>query len=58
MPDTSILVIEDDEHIGQILTFILQRQGYKTTHAADEQGNILRAAEVLCMTQPAASIQM
>lgn len=35
MPDTSILVIEDDEHIGQILTFILQRQGYRTTLAAD-----------------------
>jgi two-component system alkaline phosphatase synthesis response regulator PhoP len=35
MPDTSILVIEDDEHIGQILTFILQRQGYQTTLAAD-----------------------
>lgn len=35
MPDTSILVIEDDEHIGQILTFILQRQGYKTSLAAD-----------------------
>jgi two-component system alkaline phosphatase synthesis response regulator PhoP len=35
MPDTSILVVEDDEHIGQILTFILQRQGYQTTLAAD-----------------------
>lgn len=35
MPDTSILVVEDDEHIGQILTFILQRQGYRTTLAPD-----------------------
>ena len=35
MSDTSILIIEDDEHIGQILTFILQRQGYQTTLAAD-----------------------
>ncbi len=35
MPAPTILIIEDDEHIGQILTFILQRQGYQTSLAAD-----------------------
>ena len=47
MPETSILVIEDDEHIGQILTFILQRQGYQTTLAADGLAAraVLKAAE-------------
>lgn len=32
---TLILVIEDDEHIGQILTYMLERQGYRTLLAAD-----------------------
>ena len=50
MPDTSILVIEDDEHIGQILTFILQRQGYQTTLAAD--GLAARKAIVSTSTPP------
>jgi DNA-binding response OmpR family regulator len=50
MPDTSILVIEDDEHIGQILTFILQRQGYQTTLAAD--GLAARKAIVSTDTPP------
>ncbi|WP_426342714.1 response regulator transcription factor [Pseudoduganella sp. S-14] len=50
MPDTSILVIEDDEHIGQILTFILQRQGYQTTLAAD--GLAARKAIVSSPTPP------
>lgn len=50
MPDTSILVIEDDRHIGQILTFILQRQGYQTTLAAD--GLAARKAIVSSPTPP------
>jgi DNA-binding response OmpR family regulator len=31
----SILVVEDDEHIARVLTFMLERQGYRVTHAAD-----------------------
>ncbi|AKU21493.1 response regulator transcription factor [Massilia sp. MB5] len=32
---TLILVIEDDEHIGQILIYMLERQGYRTLLATD-----------------------
>ena len=32
-----ILVIEDDDHIAQILKFMLDRQGYRTVIAADGQ---------------------
>lgn len=31
----SVLVVEDDEHIAQVLKFMLERQGYQVTHAAD-----------------------
>ncbi len=31
----SILVVEDDEHIAKILSFMLERQGYRVTHVAD-----------------------
>lgn len=31
----SILVVEDDEHISQVLRFMLERQGYRVTHMAD-----------------------
>lgn len=31
----SVLVVEDDEHIAKILTFMLERQGYRVTHAAE-----------------------
>ncbi|TFV92756.1 response regulator transcription factor [Oxalobacteraceae bacterium OM1] len=31
----SVLVVEDDEHISQVLKFMLERQGYRVTHAAD-----------------------
>jgi DNA-binding response OmpR family regulator len=34
-PEQSILVVEDDEHIAKVLTFMLERQGYRVTHAAD-----------------------
>jgi DNA-binding response OmpR family regulator len=32
-----ILVIEDDDHISQILKFMLERQGYRTLIATDGQ---------------------
>ncbi|MGZ3181115.1 MAG: response regulator transcription factor [Telluria sp.] len=32
---TPVLVIEDDEHIAQVLKFILERQGYAVTVASD-----------------------
>lgn len=31
----SVLVVEDDEHIAQVLKFMLERQGYQVSHAAD-----------------------
>jgi len=31
----SILVVEDDDHISQVLRFMLERQGYRVTHMAD-----------------------
>lgn len=31
----SVLVVEDDVHIADVLTFLLQRQGYRVIHAAD-----------------------
>jgi DNA-binding response OmpR family regulator len=34
-PAQTILVVEDDEHIAKVLTFMLERQGYRVTHAAD-----------------------
>jgi two-component system, OmpR family, alkaline phosphatase synthesis response regulator PhoP len=36
----SILVVEDDEHIAQVLTFMLKRQGYAVVHAADGRAAI------------------
>ena len=32
---TTVLVVEDDEHIAQVLVFMLERQGYAVTHLAD-----------------------
>lgn len=34
-PSASILVVEDDDHISQVLRFMLERQGYRVTHMAD-----------------------
>jgi DNA-binding response OmpR family regulator len=31
----TVLVVEDDVHIAQVLTFMLERQGYQVTHAGD-----------------------
>jgi DNA-binding response OmpR family regulator len=31
----TVLVIEDDEHISQVLRFMLERQGYRVIHLAD-----------------------
>lgn len=31
----SVLVVEDDDNILQVLKFMLQRQGYQVTHASD-----------------------
>lgn len=37
LPDSPacVLVIEDDEHIGGLLTFLLERQGYSVTTCRD-----------------------
>lgn len=34
-PSRTVLVIEDDDHIAQILKFMLERQGYAVSLAAD-----------------------
>jgi DNA-binding response OmpR family regulator len=31
----SVLVVEDDVHIAHVLSFMLERQGYRVTHVAD-----------------------
>ena len=31
----TVLVVEDDEHISQVLRFMLERQGYQVVHMAD-----------------------
>jgi len=31
----TVLVVEDDVHIAQVLTFMLERQGYKVDYAED-----------------------
>ena len=31
----TVLVVEDDVHIAHVLSFMLERQGYVVTHAAD-----------------------
>jgi DNA-binding response OmpR family regulator len=32
---STVLVIEDDDHIAQVLKFMLERQGYRVEHLAD-----------------------
>ena len=44
----SVLVVEDDVHIAHVLTFMLERQGYRVIHAADG-----RAAVQHVVSQPA-----
>jgi DNA-binding response OmpR family regulator len=44
----SVLVVEDDVHIAHVLSFMLERQGYRVTHVADG-----RAAVQHLMEQPA-----
>jgi len=34
-PRTSILIVEDDDAIAQVLRFMLERQAYHVTHMAD-----------------------
>ena len=31
----TVLIVEDDEHISQVLRFMLERQGYQVVHMAD-----------------------
>ncbi|MDN4054496.1 response regulator transcription factor [Massilia sp. YIM B02763] len=46
-PQPSVLVVEDDVHIAHVLSFMLERQGYVVTHAADG-----RAAVEHVVSQP------
>ena len=34
-PAPLVMVVEDDDHIAQVLRFMLERQGYRVTHLAD-----------------------
>jgi two-component system, OmpR family, alkaline phosphatase synthesis response regulator PhoP len=44
----SVLVVEDDVHIAHVLSFMLEREGYRVTHVADG-----RAAVQHVMAEPA-----
>jgi DNA-binding response OmpR family regulator len=44
----TVLVVEDDVHIAHVLTFMLERQGYRVTHVADG-----RAASAHVLANPA-----
>jgi DNA-binding response OmpR family regulator len=44
----SVLVVEDDVHIAHVLSFMLERQGYRVIHVADG-----RAAVQHVMAEPA-----
>jgi DNA-binding response OmpR family regulator len=39
-PSPTVLVVEDDVHIAQVLTFMLERQGYRVTYAEDGRAAI------------------
>ena len=48
-----VLVVEDDDHIAQVLRFMLERQGYRVTHLADGRvasAHIAAAAEAPALT--------
>jgi DNA-binding response OmpR family regulator len=44
----TVLVVEDDVHIAHVLSFMLDRQGYRVTHLADG-----RAASTHVLANPA-----
>lgn len=47
----SILVVEDDEHIAELLKFLLERQGYRVELCGD--GRAARSFIEACTTTPA-----
>jgi len=46
----TILIVEDDEHISQVLRFMLERQGYAVVHMADGRA---AASHVVAAAPPA-----
>jgi DNA-binding response OmpR family regulator len=44
-PAPTVLVVEDDEHISQVLRFMLERQGYRVVHMADGRAAAQHVAE-------------
>lgn len=40
----TVLVVEDDVHIAHVLSFMLERQGYQVTHAADGRAAVEHVA--------------
>lgn len=52
-PTISILIAEDDEHIAQLLRFMLERQGYHVVHVADGRA---ATAHVMSASEPPALV--
>ncbi|MFC4931026.1 response regulator transcription factor [Massilia sp. GCM10023247] len=48
----TVLVVEDDEHIAQVLRFMLERQGYRVEHMADGRA----AAQHVAASDPPALV--
>ncbi|MBD8532461.1 MULTISPECIES: response regulator transcription factor [unclassified Massilia] len=44
-PAPSVLVVEDDDHISQVLRFMLERQGYQVVHMADGRAAVQHVAQ-------------
>ena len=46
------MIVEDDDHIAQLLVFLFQREGFETEYAADGQA----AAQMIELNAPPALI--
>lgn len=51
-PAPTVLVVEDDEHISQVLRFMLERQAYQVVHMADGRA----ASEYIAASLPPALV--
>jgi len=46
-PAPTVLVVEDDDHISQVLRFMLERQGYQVVHMADWRAAVQHVAQAI-----------
>jgi len=44
-PAPTVLLVEDDDHISQVLRFMLERQGYQVVHMADGRAAVQHVAQ-------------